>query len=140
MNIITENNLNDLFFSGLTDHIQHEVRMFCSSSVNESFILASRVEENFLISRTQGANVTRDKIYSTHYLPQPTKLTLQQIEKKREKGLCFNCDRKYSQGHKFSEKKLFYIEGTSEEEEDEPILEEDRELGEESHDSQPIIF
>ena len=34
---------------------------------------------------------------------------------------------------------MFYIGGPSEEEEDEPILEEDRELGEESHDSQPII-
>ena len=34
---------------------------------------------------------------------------------------------------------MFYIEGPSEEEEDEPISEEDKELGEESHDSQPII-
>ena len=34
---------------------------------------------------------------------------------------------------------MFYIEGPSEKEEDEPISEEDRESGEESHDSQPII-
>ena len=34
---------------------------------------------------------------------------------------------------------MFNIEGPSEEEEDEPISEEDRESGEESHDSQPII-
>ena len=34
---------------------------------------------------------------------------------------------------------MFYIEGPSEEEEDEPISEENKELGEESHDSQPII-
>ena len=34
---------------------------------------------------------------------------------------------------------MFYIEGPSEEEEDDPILEEDKELEEESHDSQPII-
>ena len=53
--------------------------------------------------------------------------------------MCFNCDSKYSQGNKCSEKKLFYIEGPSEDEEDEPILEEDRELDEESHDYQPII-
>ena len=80
--------------------------------------------------------MTRDKGYSTPYLPQPTSLTPQQIEEKREKGLCFNCDSKYSRGHKCSEKKLFYIEG---EEEDKPILEEDMESIEESHDSQPII-
>ena len=139
MDTIIEENLNDLFLGGLKDHIQHEVCMFCPNSVNESFILAHRVEKKFLISRKQGTNVTRDKGYSTPYLPQPTRLTPQQIEEKKEKGLCFNCDNKYSRGHKCSEKKLFYIEGLSEEEEDEPILEEDRESGEESHDSQPII-
>ena len=82
--------------------------------------------------------MTIDKGYLTPYLPKSTRLILQQIEEKREKGLCFNCDRKYSQGHKCSEKKLFNIEGPSEEEEDESS-EEDRESSEESHDSQPII-
>ena len=53
--------------------------------------------------------------------------------------MCFNCDRKYSQGHKCSENKLFYIEGPSEEEKDESISKDDRESSEESHDSQPII-
>ena len=53
------------------------------------------------------------KWFSTPSLPQPTRLTPQQIEEKREKGLCYNCDRKYSWGHKFSENKLSYIEGPS---------------------------
>lgn len=35
--------------------------MFSPSSINESFILACRVEEKFLIPRKQGANVTREK-------------------------------------------------------------------------------
>ena len=93
---ITEENLNDLFLGGLKDHIQHEVRMFCPSSVNESFILVCKVEDRFLIPKKQGANVTGEKGYSTPSLPQLTRLTPQQIEEKREKGLCFNCDRKYS--------------------------------------------
>ena len=104
---IIEENLNYLFFDGLKDHIQHEVCMFCPSSVNDSFTLAPRVEEKFLISRKQGANVAKEKGYSTPYLPQPTRLTPQQIEEKRAKKKCFNCDRKYSQGHKCSENKLF---------------------------------
>jgi hypothetical protein len=136
---ITEENLDDLFMGGLKDHIQPEVGMFCPSSINDTFTLARRVEEKFLISRKQGANLAKEKGYSTPYLPQPTRLTPQQIAEKREKGLCFNCDSKYSRGHKCNEKKLFYIEGPSEEEEDEPISEENKELGEESHDSQPII-
>ena len=52
---IIEENLNDLFLGGLKDHIQHEVRMFFPSLVNDSFTLARRVEEKFLISRKQGA-------------------------------------------------------------------------------------
>ena len=61
MDIITEENLNDLFLGGLKDHIQHEVRMFSPSSINESFILACRIEEKYLIPKKQGANVTREK-------------------------------------------------------------------------------
>jgi hypothetical protein len=35
------------------------------------------------------------------------------------KGLCFNCDNKYSKGKKCNEKKLFYID--CEEEEDQEL-------------------
>jgi hypothetical protein len=41
------------------------------------------------------------------------------MDERREKGLCFNCDNKYSKGHKCSEKKLFYID--CEEEEDQEL-------------------
>ena len=51
-------------------------------------------------------------------LPQPTRLTPQQLEEKREKGLCYNCDSKCTKGHKCAEKKLFYIEYEEEEEKD----------------------
>jgi hypothetical protein len=52
-------------------------------------------------------------------VPRPTRLTPQQMDKRRAKGLCFNCDNKYSEGHKCSEKKLFYID--YEEEEDQEL-------------------
>ena len=42
-------------------------------------------------------------------LPQLIRVTPQQLEEKREKGLCCNCDRKCTKGHKCVEKKLFYI-------------------------------
>ena len=43
-------------------------------------------------------------------IPQPIRLTPQQLEEKREKGLCYSwCDRKYTKGHKCDENKLFYI-------------------------------
>ena len=34
---------------------------------------------------------------------------------RREKWLCFNCDNKYSKGHKCNENKLFYIDCEEEE-------------------------
>lgn len=40
------------------------------------------------------------------------------MEEGREKGLCFNCDSKYSKGHKCGENKLFYIDCEGEEAED----------------------
>jgi carbamoylphosphate synthase small subunit len=46
-------------------------------------------------------------------------LTPQQLEERKAKGLCFNCDIKYNKGHKCGEKKLFYIDCEEEEEEEE---------------------
>jgi len=50
--------------------------------------------------------------------PQPTRITPQQLEEKREKVLCYNCDSKCTKGHKCGEKKLFYKEYEEEEEKD----------------------
>ena len=47
----------------------------------------------------------------------PQRSTPQQLEEIKAKGLCFNCDSKYSKGHKCGEKKLFYIDCKEEEEE-----------------------
>ena len=45
-------------------------------------------------------------------------MTPQQLEERREKRLCFNCDTKFSKGHKCGENKLFYIDCEGEEAED----------------------
>ena len=47
---------------------------------------------------------------ATHRIPWSTRLTPQQLEEKREKGLCYSCDRKYNKGNKCVEKKFFYID------------------------------
>jgi hypothetical protein len=59
----------------------------------------------------------KKKVYASK-TPQPTRLTPQQLEERKEKGLCFNCDNKYSKGHKCDEKKLFYIDCEEEEEQE----------------------
>ena len=52
---------------------------------------------------------------ATPRLPQHTRLTPQQLEEEREKGLCYIFDRKYTKCHKFAENKLFYIDCEDEE-------------------------
>ena len=58
-------------------------------------------------------------------LPQPTRVTPQQLEEKREKGLCYNCDGKCTKGHKCAENKLFYIEYEEEKEKDQETTKEE---------------
>ena len=55
-------------------------------------------------------------------LPQPARLTPQQLEEKREKWLCV---RKYTEGHNSVEKKLFYIHCEEEEEKEQETSEEE---------------
>ena len=62
---------------------------------------------------------------SSPSLPQPTRATQQQLEEKREKGLCYNCDSKCTKGHKCAENKLFYIEYEKEEEKDQETSKEE---------------
>ena len=52
----------------------------------------------------------KDRSVVAPSLPQPIRLTPQQLEEKRAKGLCYSCDSKYTKGHKCAEKKLFYID------------------------------
>ena len=58
-------------------------------------------------------------------LPQPKRLTPQQLDEKREKGLCYNCDRKYTKHHKCDEKNLFYIDSEEEEEKEQETSKEE---------------
>ena len=52
-------------------------------------------------------------------------MTSQQLDEIREKGLCFNCDSKYSKGQKCGEKKLFYIDCEEEEPKEEEASQEE---------------
>ena len=52
-------------------------------------------------------------------------LTPQQLDDRREKWLCFNCDSKYNKGHKCNKKKLFYIYCEEEEPKEEEASQEE---------------
>ena len=72
-----------------------------------------------MTTRTTTSNTYRENGVSCN---QPHRLTPQKLEERRVKGLCFNCDSKYSKRHNFGEKKLLYIDCEEEEpKEQEPL-------------------
>jgi hypothetical protein len=113
--------LIDVFIENLRDNIQHEVRLWEPKSLENAFRVAINVESKNMAMATRRTtpNIYRENNAPSSKTPQPTRLTPQQFEERKEKGLCFNCDNKYNKGHKCGVKKLFYID-CEEEEEQEP--------------------
>ena len=114
---ISNDKLLDLFIGTLKDKIQHEVRLFEPTSLEKAFMVARKVESKNLVMATRRTtpNPSRESNVPSFDPSQPTRLTPQQMDERREKGLCFNCDNKYSKGHKCGEKKLFHIDYEEEE-------------------------
>ena len=55
-----------------------------------------------MTTRNAFSNTYREN--NVPYSKPPQRLTPQQLVERREKGVCFNCDNKYSKGHKCNEK------------------------------------
>jgi hypothetical protein len=117
---IPDEHLIDVFIGTLKDNIQHEVRLWEPKSLENAFKVARNVESKnmAMATRRNYPNIYRENNAPSPKTPQPTRLTPQQLEERKEKGLCFNCDSKYSKGHKCGEKKLFYIDCEEEEEQE----------------------
>jgi hypothetical protein len=118
---ILDDNLIDVFIGTLKDNIQHEVHLWETKSLESAFRVARSVESKNLVMATTRTtpNIYRENNVPYSKPPQPTRLKPKKLEERKEKCLCFNCDSKYSEGHKCGEKKLFYID-CEEEEEQEP--------------------
>ena len=112
VNDIPEENRIDVIIGTLEDNIQHEVCLSEPDPLQKAF----RLEGKIMATRNPTTGNYKDGSVVTRSHPQPTRLTPQQLEEKREKWLCYSCDSKYTKGHKCAEKKLFYIDCEEEEE------------------------
>ena len=106
----------DVSIGTLMDKIQHEVLLLELDSLEKAFRLARKVERKIMATTKSTSHNYKDGSVASPSLPQPSRLTPQQLEEKIEKGHCYNCDNKYIKGHKCDEKKLFYIDCEEEEE------------------------
>ena len=105
-----------MFIGTLKDNIQHDVRLWEPDSLEKAFRLVRKMERKIMVTRKHATHNYKDGSVVAPSLPQPIRLTPQKFEEKREKGLCYSCDSKYTKGHKCAEKKLFYIDCEEEEE------------------------
>jgi hypothetical protein len=113
-----DEHLIDVFIGTLKDKTQHEVHLWEPKSLENAFRVARNVESKNMAMATirTNPNIYRENNAPSSKTHQPTMLTPQQLEERKGKGLCFNCDNKYSKGHKCGEKKLYYIDCEEEEE------------------------
>ena len=83
-------------------------------------------------TRKPTTHIYKDGSIATPRLPQPTRLTPQQLEEKIAKGIFYSFDIKYTKGHKCAENKLFYIDCEEKEENERDTSKEEdihREIG-----------
>jgi hypothetical protein len=120
MDDISDEQLFQAYMGGLKEDIKHEIFLTHPTNIMEAMQSAHHIQAKNKSTHksTSGAYTGSKHHFGVHktIVPQSKSLTPQQMDETREKGLCFNCDNKYSKGHKCGEKKLFYID--CEEEED----------------------
>ncbi|XP_026457490.1 uncharacterized protein LOC113358147 [Papaver somniferum] len=127
-----------IFVSGLKEEIKMAVQMHSPSTLTQAMYLA-RIQEAVLERTSRKAKfVSRlppfsmgsssSKIFVTppkSNTPSPTssgslklppikKLTYAQMRARREKGLCYNCDEKYDNGHRCIKQQLYMLVGDEE--------------------------
>ena len=105
------------FLSGLKDEVRLPVRMLNPSSLTAAFELA-KIQEEYLLGCKRSYKGRHDQARpSLLGVPKPSllgaalienkttkipvkKITAAQMEERKKKGLCYNCDDKWAPGHK----------------------------------------
>jgi len=82
---IIEEHRIDVFIGTLKDNIQHEVHLWELDSLEKAFRLARKVESKIMARTKPTTHNYKDGSVVAPSLPQPTRLTPQQLEEKRAK-------------------------------------------------------
>ncbi|KAF5447056.1 hypothetical protein F2P56_032635 [Juglans regia] len=126
---ISEKNKLSCFISGLKDEVRFTVKMFNPKNLNDAFGLAKIQEQNIWSTRKVWKNTSYDSgtsiqkpIHAPSILGTPprgqavSKMPFQRIsenemQERRKKGLCYFCEEKYYQGHKCAKPRVYVLEG-----------------------------
>ena len=83
---IPEEHRIDVFIGTLKDNIQHDVRLWKPDSLEKAFKLARKMESKIMATRKHTTHNYKDGSVVAPSLPQPIRLTPQQLEEKEQKG------------------------------------------------------
>ncbi|RVW35013.1 Retrovirus-related Pol polyprotein from transposon 17.6 [Vitis vinifera] len=116
----TQKALVGTFMGGLKSEIADGIRMFKPKSLKEAISLARMRDDQLTrqqrFTRPLQPNC-RQPDFSTQMKSKPTpnmkRLTWEEMQKRRAQGLCFNCDDKFTAGHKCRGPQLLLLEGNS---------------------------
>ena len=89
---IPNDNVLDLFMGTLKDNIQHDLHILEPKSLENAFKLARRDESQNMAMATKRLpyNTYKENNVPSSNLPEPTRLTPQQMDERRSNRLCFN--------------------------------------------------
>jgi len=117
---IIDEHLLEAYMGGLKEEIKHEFFLKHIENIMKVMEFSCHVQANNKATHrsTIGAYACSRDRFGVHktIICQLTRLMPKQMDERRTKVLCFNCDKKHSKGNKFHGNKLFYID--CEEEED----------------------
>ncbi|GJZ88094.1 transposon ty3-G gag-pol polyprotein [Tanacetum coccineum] len=141
------------FIGGLKEEIRLEVKLKKPRSLTDAIGMALLVEEKINVQRrvsvsqrslslpapsrpttTQG--ILGPSPTQRLALPAPTsvrRLSQTEARERREKGLCYYCDDRYTSGHKCSKPQLFMISNVPEDDDEEPIGDTQEQTQDDSH-------
>lgn len=124
---LSEEYLINLYLSGLKDDIRIEVQKFKPTILPKAFSLARLHEEEvnvwlgvgrLEVGQPQLMPNSNEAKFSTSIIK---RLTPTKARERREKGLCYHCDERYTPDHKCKTQTLFWIEGLLEEDNEEVL-------------------
>lgn len=123
----TQKALVGTFMGGLKTEIAEGIRMFKPKTLKDAISLARMKDEQLLRNRKAIRPSLQSSSFSPTKIKQTTpvkRLTWDEMQKRRAQGLCFNCDDKFTPGHRCTKPQLLLLDGGCElEDEDDTEVE-----------------
>ena len=106
------------FISALKYAIQYEVKMFCPNTIMESLGLDKFTEDKTIAQQCSKSIFVslkntvpqRPPITSTLRITSIRNFSEAKMDARREKGICYTCDEKFTQGHQCAEKNPYLLD------------------------------